>query len=200
LPSCISSSDLIVIGLFHSRAVASRDLSLPLICVVDVLIIGVKYLLIFVHANFSYLWACLFSCRLLGSCLNFITSPSSIHVLFKREHFLLIFVIIRKIILASLSFLSVRKKVSFCLLGGEVSSYNIRCLRIHGSAMSRLAFEMIFIKIVIVDTLFNIWLDSCELAWRVTEVRKIHFFHLLLVLLLEHWDISSEYLFNLLVE
>ena len=41
LPSCISSSDLIVIGLFHSRAVTSRDLSFPLICVVDILIIGV---------------------------------------------------------------------------------------------------------------------------------------------------------------
>jgi hypothetical protein len=66
--------------------------------------------------------------------------------------------------------------------------------------VSRLALEMIFIKIVIEDTLFNIWLDSCELAWRVTKVRKIHFFHLLLVLLLEHRDISSEYLFYLLVQ
>ena len=104
-------------------------------------------------------------------------------------------------LLSLLSFLSIaRNKISFCLLGAEVSSYNIRYLRIHGPVFTPLAFELTFLKIVIVDLLIDIRLDRCELAWLMTEVRKLHVFHLLLFLLQEHRDIPAEYIFDLLVE
>jgi len=115
--------------------------------------------LIIVHAALSYLRPGIFSCRFLGSCLHFITSSPTILILFKGEHFLLILIIVREIFLGPLSFLSiVRNQISLCLLGGEVSFDNIRYLGIHGSAFAPLAFELTFLKIVVVVPLIDVWL------------------------------------------